>query len=127
MRMWFPGRSDRPLPEQSNAGAERRITARHDFIGCTVTIATRAGHFTLNLKDISRTGLCGLTDAPLAAGEMVQLLFKDADPLPAEICWIRRAFIGARFPEPLNRSMLQKLRRFRKARRSAAEVESKTG
>jgi hypothetical protein len=102
-------RSQQALSSQE--ADDRRIAERHDLTGRNVRLLVDATVFTLHLKDLSRTGLCGLTDAPLAPGQMVCLLFDKWEPVPAQIRWIRKALIGAAFPEPLPAEMVGRLKR----------------
>jgi hypothetical protein len=89
------------------AGPERRIDARHELPSTEVSILAGGMRFALRLKDLSQYGLCGLTDAPLAPGQIVFLLAGMAEPLAAEIRWIRRALIGAAFTDPVPAEVLQ--------------------
>ena len=104
-------------PDNSNQEErDRRLDVRHDFTGENVRLLVRKVQFILHLKDLSCTGLCALTDAPLALGERAYLLFEDEEPFEAEVRWIRRALFGASFCEPLTFQTLQRLRRRRNGR-----------
>lgn len=99
------------------AEAERRIDVRHELPSTEVSILAGGMRFALRLKDLSSRGLCGLTDAPLAPGQTVFLLSGCAEPLPAEIRWIRRALIGAAFADPVPPEVLEALGLARPRRR----------
>jgi hypothetical protein len=97
--------------------AERRILPRHDLAGEEVGLLADAVRYRLSIKDISSTGLCGLTDAALAPGQKVYLLFDGSDGQPAKICWIRGVKIGASFLTPISKAELRRLRAAQRLRR----------
>lgn len=103
--------------EEAADGANRRIAERHDLTGTEVKLLIDGIHFTVHVKDLSKTGLCGLTDAPLAPGQMVCLLLDRNEPVAAEIKWIRRALIGVAFSDPLADDMVNRMRRSHANRR----------
>lgn len=107
-----------PCEAGSGAGSEadRRIDPRHDLVGAEVKLLFDATVFTIRLKDLSCTGFCGLTDAPLAPGQRVCLLFDQYETVIAEIRWIRKALIGGAFPEPLPRDQVRRFRRRAKSK-----------
>ncbi len=100
-----------PAFSSSSDGDNRRIAERHDFTGSQMKLLVDGMHFIVHLKDLSATGLCGLTDAPLAPGQMVCLVLDKWDPVAAEIKWIRKALIGAAFSEPLPGELVARLKR----------------
>jgi hypothetical protein len=89
----------------------RRIAERHTLTGTQLRLLLDGTQYTVHLKDLSSTGLCGLTDAPLARGQMVCLLLGKYEPIAAEIRWIRNTLIGAAFTEELPFEQVSKLRR----------------
>lgn len=109
------GGADAPAP--AGGSIRDRRAERYDLTGTMMNILVDANHYTLHLKDISACGLCGLTDAPLAPDQLVCLYLTKTDPVTLRIRWIRRALIGASFPEPLAEEMMQKLLRLYKAGR----------
>lgn len=102
------------------AGAERRIDVRHPLPSTRIDLRAGGMVFALRLKDLSSSGFCGLTDAPLAPGQIVYLLAEQAEPLPARVRWIRRALIGAEFAEPLRGPTLARLKPRRSSRGGGA-------
>lgn len=66
--------------------------------------------FAIRLKDLSRTGAAGLTDAPLKAGENIALELDKDVIRPAHVRWTRVAMAGIEFDEPLSSDLLEKLR-----------------
>jgi hypothetical protein len=105
--------SSSPAPTKAS---DRRIDERHDLTGANVRLLARKVQYVLHLKDLSCTGLCALTDAPLAPGDRVFLLFEHTEPFEAEIRWIRNALFGAAFVEQLPLTTLRSLRRSRNRR-----------
>jgi hypothetical protein len=99
-----------------------RAAPRFSVLGTEVTILMDARHHLVRLKDISTSGLCGLTDAPLHPGQPICFMIDD-EPVAAEIRWIRRTLIGAQFTEELNADIVQRLQRRSEARRAANEDE----
>lgn len=100
--------SDQPEP------SERRHDLRHDLTGMDVRLLAGKVQYVLHLKDLSCTGLCALTDAPLAPGDRVYLLFEQMEPCEVEICWTRRALFGAAFTKQLSLEVIRTLCRRRK-------------
>lgn len=109
-----PFSSESPAPA---ANADNRRAERHDLTGIEVKLLCDGMHFTIHLKDLSTTGLCGLTDAPLAPGQMVFMLLDKWEPVAAQIRWIRKALIGASFPEPLAPELVTRLKRSHASKR----------
>ncbi len=104
-------------------GGERRILPRHDLSGEELGLLVDSVRYRLRIKDASRTGLCGLTDAPLAPGQRVFLLFDGSAGHAAEICWIRNARIGASFLEPLANEELARMRAAHRLKRRRARTK----
>lgn len=119
MHGWIEGMGKTPGPQSGEAQEhDRRLRTRHDFSGEDVRALVGNLSFTLRLKDLSCTGLCGLTDVPLARGERIILLSDAWDGMVAEICWTRNVWLGANFLEPLELETVRKLRaRYRGKRR----------
>jgi len=104
-------RSQAILPlEEDESGFERRIDPRHDFTGHDVRMFFGKMGYMLRLKDLSCKGLCGLTDAPVAPGEIVSVVLEEPEHVAAEIRWVRNALIGAAFLEPIEAEQMQKFR-----------------
>ncbi len=101
-------------PEE--AEAERRINRRHDLTGVDTRLIAEGLPYVLRLKDLSCTGVCGLTDAPLVVGQAISLRFDNAEFVPGRIRWIRRSMFGAAFEEPIDLKRVEKLRRARGGR-----------
>ena len=109
MRVHLLKAADPPAPAAADMELERRLKERRRLCAAEVPMLVRGIRCVLRVKDLSSRGVCGLTDAPLAAGETVFLLFPESDPVPAEIRWVRRAFVGAAFSELLSPKLIQKM------------------
>jgi hypothetical protein len=87
------------------------VVKRHGCAGLDTKILVDGLLFIVRLKDLSCTGLCGITDAPLSPGRTVCLLFERWDPVAAEVRWIRKSLIGLSFNEPLPAEQIARLKR----------------
>lgn len=110
--------------EMEEETVDRRLARRYLLPGSKVRIVVEGLPFDLHLKDLSWRGLCGLTDAPLARGQSVVVLFADGQQIEAEIRWARTVVIGAVFGEPLPDEMLRRLWRRYRSRRSRTDEGS---
>ena len=107
LRAW---RSEDLLPPQDESDLDRRLDTRHDFTGYDVRMLFGGMPFVLRLKDLSCTGVCALTDAPVAPGEVVTVMFEERGAAAAQVRWVRKALIGAAFLDPLTPEQLHKIR-----------------
>lgn len=87
-----------------------REDPRLDFIGEDVRMMVDGIVFLLRLKNLSSKGVCGLTDAPVAHGQMVTLVLNKGEQMQAEIRWTKKAMIGIAFAEALEAETMQRLR-----------------
>lgn len=87
-----------------------RDDPRLDFLGENLRMMVDGIPFLLRLKNLSSKGVCGLTDAPVAHGQMVTLVFNNGEQVGAEIRWTNKAMIGVSFTEALQADTMQKLR-----------------
>ena len=101
------------------ADDKRRIAERHSFAGAEVYIYRRwrqvldtgpRERFNLRLKDVSRSGICGLTDAPLLIGDVVFVQFETTLMLAAHVAWFRHALIGLELVEVIPEARMERLR-----------------
>lgn len=96
---------------------DRRIARRYLLPGSKVRVIVKGLAYDLRLKDLSWRGLCGLTDAPLARAQWVEILFADGEKIEAQIRWSRTVVVGAVFREPLSDDTLRRLwRRYQSSR-----------
>jgi hypothetical protein len=81
---------------------DERGSERFAFPGAEVFLF-RAGEerFRLRLKDVSCTGLAGLTDAPLSPGELVVVQFEETFMPAAQVTWVSNARAGLRMVNAL--------------------------
>jgi hypothetical protein len=99
--------------------AKDRQAPRHELMGAVMYLLVDATKYKLHLKDLSSTGVSGMTDAPLALNQTVVLyLTKQEDPVAIQIRWIRRTMIGAAFLENVSEEAMQRLLRGHKARKN---------
>jgi len=81
---------------------DERGSERFAFAGAEVFLFLAGDErFRLRLNDVSCTGLCGLTDAPLSPGELVVIQFEETFMPAAEVSWVHRARAGLRMVDPL--------------------------
>ena len=102
---------------ETPAEAESRVARRalrHNVTGTSMTLVVDSNPFTIHVKDLSASGLCGLTDAPLAVHQVVRLYLTKTDPVAIQIRWIRRALIGAAFMQGVSDEMMEELLRLYK-------------
>ena len=104
-------------PQPAAGADDNRRAERHDLTGTEVKLMCDGMQYTIRLKDLSATGICGLTDAPLAPGQMVALMLDKWEPIATQIRWIRKALIGASFAEPLPPELLTRLKRSHASKR----------
>lgn len=96
-----------------------RKAERHELMGAVMYLLVDATKYMLHLKDLSSTGISGMTDAPLALNQTVILyLTKQQDPVAVQIRWIRRTMIGAAFLENVSDEAMQRLLRGHKTRKT---------
>jgi hypothetical protein len=92
------------------AASSPRSAERFRFIGSTVhvfahwrelNLSNPTERYLLRLRDLSQTGLSGLTDAPLRVGDVVFIQLDEKHIPAAKVVWFRRVLIGLEFIEPL--------------------------
>lgn len=89
---------------------DRRGTERFTFGGAEVFLFTPDDQcFRLRLKDVSLTGVSGLTDAPVSIGELVMIQFEETLMPAAHVTWTRNATIGMELVNPMPPSRLARL------------------
>ena len=89
---------------------DRRGTERFVFTGAEVFLFTPDDQcFRLRLKDVSLTGISGLTDAPVSIGELVMIQFEETLMPAAHVTWTRNATIGMEMVNPIPPSRLRSL------------------
>lgn len=102
------GKSEKVATTTSGGGSIKdREAERHDLTGAKMSILIDANRYVLHVKDLSSSGISGLTDAPLALGQIVVLYLSETNPIAMQIRWIRRTLIGGAFLENLPEENLQ--------------------
>ena len=98
---------------------DRRLSFRHDFCGHRVVIRDRRSLALLHLKDLSCMGASGITDLPVAVGEIVFLTLKKPRFHAAEVRRVKNAMIELRFFRFLDPQMVEKIHAAHLARKAA--------
>jgi len=96
-----------PPPETDD---ERRGAERFWFAGAEVFLFLTGDQcFRLRLKDVSCTGLSGLTDAPLSVGELAMIQFEETLMPAAVVSWTRHSSVGLTMVNPIPPSRLRRI------------------
>ena len=114
------------LPEEEEP-VDRRLARRYLLPGSKVRVVADGIAFDLHLKDLSWRGLCGLTDAPLARGQAVTIVFASGQQAQAEVRWSRTVVMGAVFRNPLPDETMRSLWRRYRSRRGKMIEERHAG
>jgi len=89
---------------------DERHSERFPFPGAAIYLfLTDEQRFRLRLRDVSCTGLCGLTDAPISVGELVVVQFEETLMPAAHVVWTRNTSIGLKLVNPLPPSRMRRL------------------
>jgi len=91
------------------AARERRINERHDLTGFKVVVRQKRAYSTFHIKDLSCTGMAGISDIPLPVGAFIFVQLKKPHFRGAEVRWVRNAMIGLQFYRPLQPEFVEKL------------------
>jgi len=104
---------------QMSGSIEHRRAERFAFAGSEVFVYLEWSssrdkdkppqRFNLRLKDVSATGICGLTDAPLEAGDLAFIQFEETLMPAAHVAWFRRTLIAFDLVEPLPEAKIRRL------------------
>lgn len=100
-----------PPSELPIGGVEdQRGSERFEFAGAEVFLFLPGDErYRLRLRDVSCTGLSGLTDAPLSPGELIVVQFEETLMPAAEVSWVRRAMAGFKLVNPLPLARMKRL------------------
>jgi hypothetical protein len=96
-------------PGRDAPRAERRTEARLDFLGRKIVIRQRTASGIMHLRNLSRGGLCGFTDMPLAIGSLVFVQFRRLRFHAARVVWANNLRIGLALVRPLKPGVLERL------------------
>jgi hypothetical protein len=112
LRLWrsgADGAAPPPRPHFTGLDDPRR-SERFRFTGAEVFLfLTGDERFRLRLRDVSCTGVCGLTDAPVSPGELVMIQFEETLMPAAHVTWTRNAIAGFHMVNPLPLPRLRRL------------------
>ena len=103
------GKSEEVATTPVGGSIKDREANRHDLTGAKMQILIDANLYVLHVKDLSSSGISGLTDAPLALDQVVVLYLSKNNPIAMQIRWIRRTLVGGAFLENLPEENLQAL------------------
>jgi hypothetical protein len=65
--------------------------------------------FRFRVRDLGSTGLSGLTDAPLTAGQLLIVQLEEMLMPAAQVMWTRRAWVGLQFVNPVPAARFKRL------------------
>ena len=88
---------------------ERRKEGRRDFLGRKVIVRQYRTLGIMHLRNVSRGGICGITDMPLAIGSIVFVELNRPHFYAAEVVWATNLRIGLSLYKPLKPEMLDRL------------------
>jgi hypothetical protein len=88
---------------------ERRKENRRDFLGRKVIVRQYRALGIMHLRNVSRGGICGITDMPLAIGSIVFVELNRPHFYAAEVVWATNLRIGLALYKPLKPEMLDRL------------------
>jgi hypothetical protein len=89
--------------------AERRKEQRRDFLGRKIIIRQRRVLGIMHLRNLSRSGACGITDMPLAIGSLVFVEIRRPHFYAAQVVWVSNFRIGLALVKPLKPDLLERL------------------
>jgi hypothetical protein len=100
--------------------SNRRVAERLPFQGAEVFLflewfsnakgAKEPEKFTLRIKDLSLTGISGLTDAPIGPGDLTFVQLEETLIPAAQVVWFRRTLVAFQFTEALEIKKLKRLK-----------------
>ena len=83
---------------------------RFPFPGATVYVfLSDEQRFVMRLRDVSCSGLAGLTDAPISVGELVVVQFEETLMPAAHVVWTRNTAVGLKLVNALPPSRMERL------------------
>jgi hypothetical protein len=88
---------------------ERRKEGRRDFLGRKVIVRQYRTLGIMHLRNVSRGGICGITDMPLAIGSIVFVELNRPHFYAAEVVWATNLRIGLSLYKPLKPDLLDRL------------------
>ena len=95
---------------------ERRKENRREFLGRKVIVRQYRTLGIMHLRNVSRGGICGITDMPLAIGSIVFVELNRPHFHAAEVVWATNLRIGLALYKPLRPQTLERLQGEQQAR-----------
>ena len=99
---------------------ERRKEARRDFLGRKVILRQYRSLGIIHLRNVSRGGICGITDMPVAIGSIVFVELNRPHFYAAEVVWANNLRIGLALYKPLKPETLERIHADHRAKSKAA-------
>ncbi|WP_166041926.1 PilZ domain-containing protein [Sphingosinicella sp. YJ22] len=97
-------------PTPGASGEELRGHERYPFPGGVIYLfLSDEQRFVMRLRDVSCSGLAGLTDAPISVGELVVVQFEETLMPAAHVVWTRNTTVGLKLVNPLPASRMNRL------------------
>ncbi len=98
-------------PAVFGAGVEdRRVSPRVPMPGAEVFLFLEGDRrFRIRIRDLGCTGIAGITDAPLTAGQSLIVQLEEMLMPAAAVVWTRRASAGLRFADPVPPARFRRL------------------
>lgn len=88
---------------------ERRKEGRRDFLGRKVILRQYRALGIMHLRNVSRGGMCGITDMPIKVGSLVFIELNRPHFYAAEVVWATNLRIGLSLVKPLKPELLDRL------------------
>lgn len=95
-------------PEEATR-VERRKEARRDFLGRKVILRQYRTLGIMHMRNLSRGGICGITDMPLKIGTIVFVELNRPHFYAAEVVWTSNLRVGLALYKPLKPEALERL------------------
>ena len=99
---------------------ERRNEARQDFLGRKVILRQFRSLGIMHLRNLSRGGVCGLTDMPLEIGSIVFVEINRPHFYAARVVWATNLRIGLALYKPLKPETMARLQAEQQAKAKSA-------
>src|SRR5205085_12498735 len=87
----------------------RRKEARRDFLGRKAILRQYRSLGIIHLRNVSRGGICGITDMPVAIGSIVFVELNRPHFYAAEVVWANNLRIGLALYKPLKHETFDRL------------------
>lgn len=103
-----------PLERASTVNGEnRRQEFRFSLVGVDITVRAGGTVSTMQLRDLSCTGLAGITDLAVPIDGTILIMLPSGKYLPAKVRWFRNTTMGVKFVRPLDLETVLRLHAMR--------------